>query len=170
MTSTLALDNAALGRKVRAALRSFATTTRLDGPARDRQALIMLNSHYPKAVTVFPEQALLAVLREPGDGCSWDAYRDLAADNGEPTPKPSAGLEPLLGRPCDRWCKPAFEAARVARREGAMLTAAAQGGPAPTGVLWPAGHEPAAVVASARAAARRAASNPPPSYYRRGRP
>jgi hypothetical protein len=164
MTSALSRDDAALGRRVRSALQAFTTGTRLGGVARDKQAIAMIGSRYPKALSVFPKSALLAVLREPGDKCSWDAYRDLAASNGEPAPKPSTVLESLLGRPCDRWCKPAFDTARVAKRERAMLAAAAQHPPtAATGFLWPAGSEPVGLVAAARAAARR--QPPPPSYY-----
>jgi hypothetical protein len=109
----------------------------------------------------------MAVLREPAAGaCSWDALRVLSAANDQPVPSPSAGLVALLGKPCQR-CQTAFQADRVAARERAML-AAASSGPAPTGVIWPAGAEPAALVAAAREHARRKAN--PPAYYRRGRP
>jgi hypothetical protein len=166
MTSASSRDDAALGQRVRSALQAFTTATRLDGAARDKQAIAMIGSRYPKALSAFPKAALLAVIRELGDKCSWDVYRDLAASNGEPAPKPSTVLESLLGRPCDRWCKPAFEAERVARRERAMLAAAS--GPSPTGLIWAAhDKEAAALVASAREAARRSVL---PSYYRPGRP
>jgi len=162
----VARTDAELGVQVRQALWRFASNTRLRGTARDKAALATLKSRFPKAVSAFPESALLAVLREPQGGtCSWDAFRVLAASNGEPVPKPSAALTALLGRPCQR-CKTAFEAADVAVRERAMLAAAS--GPSPTGRIWAAGDkEAAALVASARAAARRSA---PPSHYRPGRP
>jgi hypothetical protein len=167
MTSTLSRDDAALGRRVRSVLQAFTVETRLEGTARDKQAIATIRGRYPKALTVFPKAALLAVIRESGGKCSWDVYRSLAADNGEPAARPSAVLESLLGRPCGRWCKPAYEAADAHRREAALLAAAAKHPPTrATGFLWPAGQEPAALVAAARAAARR---NDPP-YYRPGRP
>lgn len=153
-----------LGVQARRALWRFATSTRLDGEARDRAALAMLRSRVPKALDVFSESALLAVLQEPPAGrCSWDNLETLSA-------KPTPELVGLLGRPCAR-CRVGFEVAKVHRRESAMLAAAAQHPPtAATGFIWPAGQEPTAMVASARAAARRAASKPPaPSYYQAGR-
>lgn len=147
-------DDAELGEAVRPVLWKFAAGTSLNGPARDRAALAAVRSRFPKALGVFGESALLAVLRQLQDGtCSWCAYRKAAALAGEPAPRPSGGFQGLLGRPCSRYCQPAFEEAEAYRRKAALLAAAARGGPTPTGALWPAGREPAGLTASARRAA-----------------
>jgi hypothetical protein len=148
---------AELGAQVRKALLGFYGSTRTYGVARDRTGVAMARSQYPASREWFSDAALAAVLREPQAGtCSWDAYRMLAAADGEEMPSPSPALEGLLGSQCRR-CKIFFAAREVAERERGLM-AAGYGRyqrPAATGMLWPAGKEPAGVVASARRAASR---------------
>jgi hypothetical protein len=168
MTSARPRDHAVLGRQVRTALWKFASLTRTRGTARDQTAIATIRSRFPSSRDVFSDAMLSAVLREPQAGlCTWDALKVLTAAAAEQMPEaPTPALIALLGKPCAR-CWSDFDTGRVARRERAMLAAAAQHSPtAATGYLWPSGSEPVGLVAAARAAARR---NDPP-YYRPGRP
>jgi hypothetical protein len=155
-------DNAELGTQIRQSLWRFASTTALSGTPRSKAAVAMVRSHFPASRSVFTNDQLAAVLQEPPAGrCSWDGLEALP---DRPTPE----LVGLLGQPCAH-CRVGFDAGRVAKRERAMLAAAAQHPPtAATGYVWPSGSEPVGLVAAAREAARR--KTPAPSYYRRGRP
>jgi len=146
---------AELGQQVRRALWDFTSRTSTRGTARDKTAVAMVRSQYPATRGLFSDAALAAVLREPQDGlCSWDAYRMLAAANGEDVPSPTPALEGLLGSRCSR-CKTFFAAREVAERERGLM-AAGYGRyqrPTSTGFIWSAGQAPAGVVASPRRAA-----------------
>jgi hypothetical protein len=174
-----------LGAQARAALWRFYASTRTQGVARDRLGVATVRSQYPATRGLFSDAALAAVLREPESGtCSWDAYRKLATDYGEPPPVPSPDLFGLLGSQCG-GCKTHFAAQVVAERERPhvaavvaagfrpstaghvrtaeqlarhqdALRAAARRPPAPTGMLWSADQgEPPGLTAAAYAAANR---------------
>jgi hypothetical protein len=172
-----------LGAQVRAALWDFYGSTRTQGDARDRLGVAMVRNRFPATRELFSDAALTAVLREPGPGrCSWDHYRELARERGEPPLVPSPELFGLLGRQCG-GCRTHFAAQAVAERERPYVAALVAAGfkpeasgslrsakqvaaakvsldsltnaklpPRATGVIWPASKTPA------------------PSYYRPGRP
>src|SRR5215216_5918803 len=127
-----------LGQQARRALWDFYGSTRTRGVVRDKTGVAMVRNQYPATRGLFSDAALAAVLREPQAGlCSWDAYRILAAANGEEIPAPTPALEGLLGSQCSR-CRTYFEAREIAKREKALM-AAGYGRyqrPAPTGSLW----------------------------------
>ena len=130
--------DAELGQQARRALWGFYGSTSTRGTARDKTGVAMVRNQFPKTRGLFSDAALTAVLREPQGGlCSWDAYRILAAANGEEMPSPTPALEGLLGSQCGR-CKTFFEAREVTERERSLM-AAGYGRyqrPAPTGSLW----------------------------------
>jgi hypothetical protein len=172
-----------LGAQARAALWRFFASTRTQGVARDRLGVATVRSQYPATRGLFSDAALAAVLREPGSGaCSWDAYRDLAADYGEPPPVPSPDLFGLLGSQCG-GCKTHFAAQAVAERERPHVAALVAAGfkPEASGSLRSAKQVAAAKVSldsltnaklppRATGAIWPAGKTPPPSYYRPGRP
>jgi hypothetical protein len=147
-----------LGAQARAALWRFYAGTRTQGVARDRLGVATVRNQYPATRGLFSDAALMAVLREPGRRCSWDYYRELAAEQGEPPPVPSPDLFGLLGRQCG-GCKIHFAAQVVADRERESLARIAGGAPTPS-----------AVAGLARARRTLARKTPEPSYYRPGRP
>lgn len=157
-----------------------AARTSMTGRTRDRYLVGVVRNQLPAAVERFGEFAVLAAGRRPEHPCcSWCALRTLAAAAlEEPEPRPTPALQALLGRMCSR-CEIHFRAQDVAKRERAHVASLVAAGYSPedaayqrpgepraTGVIWPAGQEPAGLVASVRAAARR---TPPPSYFRSGR-
>jgi hypothetical protein len=168
-----------VGRQVRHAVQQLTGRSRLTGDALDKQALALVKTQHRGAVDLLGEEAIVALTRrlDPG-GCNWCAVRESCKAKSKPLPRPASALRAALGSQCSR-CKVAWNAAAVAEREDAYVAglvaagysaedAAYQrpGGPRATGVIWPAGREPAGVVASARQAAR----TPLPSYYQPRRP
>lgn len=140
---------AELGQRVRRALWDFTSSTSTRGTVRDKTAVGVIRGQYPATRGLFSDAALVAVLREPQAGtCSWNAYRILAAANGEDPPSPSPALHGLLGSQCGR-CRTFFEAREVAKRERALIAAGyRRSQPAATGVLW-ADDQPRPVTAAA---------------------
>jgi hypothetical protein len=112
-----------LGDQARASLWRFSAGTRTQGATRDRLGVATVRNQYPATKGLFSDAALMAVLRPPGrDRCSWDHYRKLAGDLGEPPPVPSPELFGLLGRQC-RGCRTHYAAQVVAAREEAFQAA-----------------------------------------------
>jgi len=140
-----------LGQQARRALWDFYGSTRTRGVVRDKTGVAMVRNQYPATRGLFSDAALAAVLREPQAGlCSWDAYRILAAANGEEIPAPTPALEGLLGSQCSR-CRTYFEAREIAKREKALAASGYRRrvtGPQPTGRLW-VDQQPAPVMAAA---------------------
>jgi hypothetical protein len=165
VSGRMQLTGPELGAKVRSLLWDFYGSTRTQGVARDRLGVATVRNRFPATRGLFSDTALMAVLREPGKRCSWDHYRELAAERGEPPQVPSPELFGLLGSQCS-GCKTYFAAQAVAERERAHVAALVAAGYSPedaayqrpgdpraTGAIWAAGRTPA-----------------PPSYYRPGRP
>lgn len=148
---------AELGAQARALLWDFYGSTRTSGIARDRLGVAKVRNRYPATRGLFSDAALMAVLREPGRRCSWDYYRELAAEQGEPPPVPSPDLFGLLGRQCG-GCKTYFAAQMVADRERESLARLAGGG-----------LTAAAVADLSQARRTLARKSPAPSYYQSNR-
>jgi hypothetical protein len=158
-----------LGSQVRAALWRFSASTRTEGAARDRLGVATVCSQYPITKGLFSDAALMAVLRPPEpSGCSWDHYRKLARDLGEPPPEPGgahqADLEGLLGRPC-RGCKTHFAAQVVAAREDAYVASLVAAGYQAEDAAY---QRPGDPRATGTIRATPGASHP--HYYQPGRP
>jgi hypothetical protein len=96
-----------LARQIRAAAWEAASRTDAVGAAKDRRVVALVSARYPKAVATFGATAIQALLRQPQGGAgSWDAYRILAAANGEPAPAPSPGLLASSAHPAPAATQP----------------------------------------------------------------